>query len=193
MRVAVRRNLVVLGIVCACFVWAMIMIGLAFAMVERGNRQWWLMPAFGAVMPLITLWAVQTAHRLWSPTGATATVLSAPTVSADVAEGTEVSRPADPADGAEVPPGAPHLSARSARILSEPLSARELQVLEHLASGCSNKEIAEALFVAPGTVKAHLHHIFRKLRAGSRLQAVAHAREAGLLSRPSGEVPSKPR
>jgi DNA-binding CsgD family transcriptional regulator len=37
------------------------------------------------------------------------------------------------------------------------------------------------LFVAPGTVEAHLNHIFRKLEAETRLQAVAHAREAGLL------------
>ncbi|MCY1139989.1 response regulator transcription factor [Actinoplanes sp. Pm04-4] len=63
----------------------------------------------------------------------------------------------------------------------EPLSAREMEVLRHLAAGRSNREIAGALFVAPGTVKAHLSHIFRKLDATSRLQAVAHAREAGLL------------
>jgi ATP/maltotriose-dependent transcriptional regulator MalT len=53
-----------------------------------------------------------------------------------------------------------------------------------LATGRSNQEIAKALFVATGTVKAHLNHIFRKLDATSRLQAVAHAREAGLLDAP---------
>jgi len=53
--------------------------------------------------------------------------------------------------------------------------------LHELAAGRSNQEIASALFVATGTVKAHLNHIFRKLDATSRLQAVAHAREAGLL------------
>jgi ATP/maltotriose-dependent transcriptional regulator MalT len=54
-------------------------------------------------------------------------------------------------------------------------------VLHQLAAGRSNAEIARALFVAPGTVKAHLNHIFGKLGATSRLQAVAHAREVGLL------------
>jgi DNA-binding NarL/FixJ family response regulator len=64
---------------------------------------------------------------------------------------------------------------------AELLSSRELEVLHHLAAGRTNAEIAKVLFVAPGTVKAHLNHIFRKLDAASRLQAVAHAREAGLL------------
>jgi ATP/maltotriose-dependent transcriptional regulator MalT len=64
---------------------------------------------------------------------------------------------------------------------AEQLSPRELEVLHQLAAGRSNAEIAGALFVASGTVKAHLNHIFRKLEATSRLQAVAHAREAGLL------------
>ncbi|WP_344650607.1 response regulator transcription factor [Cryptosporangium japonicum] len=63
----------------------------------------------------------------------------------------------------------------------EALSAREIEVLRELAAGRSNAEIAAALFVARGTVKAHLHHIFRKLGATSRLQAVARARDAGLL------------
>jgi DNA-binding CsgD family transcriptional regulator len=64
---------------------------------------------------------------------------------------------------------------------AEPLSSRELEVLRHLAAGRTNAEIAKVLFIAPGTVKAHLNHIFRKLEAASRLQAVAHARAAGLL------------
>jgi ATP/maltotriose-dependent transcriptional regulator MalT len=83
----------------------------------------------------------------------------------------------------------PTPAVRRTRVLSEPLSARELEVLEQLAVGSSNKEIAAALFVATGTVKAHLNHIFRKLDASSRLQAVVHAREAGLLA----EGPDKPR
>ncbi|MFG1922623.1 response regulator transcription factor [Cryptosporangium sp. NPDC048952] len=61
------------------------------------------------------------------------------------------------------------------------LSVREIEVLRELAAGRTNAEIAAALFVAPGTVKAHLNHIFRKLGATSRLQAVAYARAAGLL------------
>ena len=45
----------------------------------------------------------------------------------------------------------------------------------------SNQEIAGVLFVAVGTVKAHVHNIFRKLDAPSRTRALARARELGLL------------
>jgi ATP/maltotriose-dependent transcriptional regulator MalT len=64
----------------------------------------------------------------------------------------------------------------------EPLSERELEVLQLLATGRSNREIAAELYVATGTVKAHLNHIFRKLQARSRLQAVTRARELRLLA-----------
>jgi len=64
----------------------------------------------------------------------------------------------------------------------EPLSERELEVLQLLAAGRSNQEIAEALVVAVGTVKTHIHHIYGKLNANSRVQAVARARELQLLS-----------
>jgi DNA-binding NarL/FixJ family response regulator len=64
----------------------------------------------------------------------------------------------------------------------EPLSERELEVLQLLATGRSNREIAAELYVATGTVKAHLNNIFRKLEARSRLQAVTRARELRLLA-----------
>lgn len=56
------------------------------------------------------------------------------------------------------------------------LSAREVEILEHIALGQSNKEIARALGVAPETIKWHLKNIFDKLNVGSRLEAV----QAGL-------------
>jgi LuxR family transcriptional regulator, maltose regulon positive regulatory protein len=65
--------------------------------------------------------------------------------------------------------------------LAEPLSEREQEILGLLAAGCSNQEIAGRLVVAVGTVKVHLHNIFRKLEAPSRTRAVARARELGLL------------
>lgn len=61
------------------------------------------------------------------------------------------------------------------------MSARELQVLELVAAGCSNSDIAAELFVSDTTVKSHLAHIFTKLGVSSRTAAVSRARERGLL------------
>jgi LuxR family maltose regulon positive regulatory protein len=63
----------------------------------------------------------------------------------------------------------------------EPLSAREQEVLRHIALGASNKQIAKALDIAPSTVKWYVQAIFGKLQVTSRTQAVARARESGLL------------
>ncbi|MCB0212835.1 MAG: tetratricopeptide repeat protein, partial [Anaerolineae bacterium] len=65
--------------------------------------------------------------------------------------------------------------------LIEPLSDREMEVLRLVAAGSSNSQIANSLIIAQGTVKKHLSNIFGKLNAESRTQAVAHARELGLL------------
>ncbi|GHO60328.1 LuxR C-terminal-related transcriptional regulator [Ktedonobacter robiniae] len=70
----------------------------------------------------------------------------------------------------------------SLRPLLDPLSAREQDVLHLLSRGASNQDIAEALVVAPGTVKHHITHILSKLEATNRTQAVARARALGLLS-----------
>jgi len=65
--------------------------------------------------------------------------------------------------------------------LIEPLSARELEVLRLVATGASNKGIAETLVIAEGTVKNHLTSILAKLEAKDRMQAVFRARELGLI------------
>ena len=65
--------------------------------------------------------------------------------------------------------------------LIDPLSARELELLQLLADGLSNREIADRLIIAVGTVKAHTVNIYRKLNVNNRLQAVARARDLGLL------------
>jgi LuxR family maltose regulon positive regulatory protein len=65
--------------------------------------------------------------------------------------------------------------------LVEPLSAREIEVLQLIAAGLSNREIADRLVIAPGTVKRHSNNIYGKLDVRSRTQAVARARDLGLL------------
>jgi LuxR family maltose regulon positive regulatory protein len=65
--------------------------------------------------------------------------------------------------------------------LVEPLTAREVEVLQLLVGGAPNRAIAEQLVVTPETVKKHLSHLFDKLGAANRTQAVARARELGLL------------
>jgi LuxR family maltose regulon positive regulatory protein len=65
--------------------------------------------------------------------------------------------------------------------LVEPLTARELEVLGLLAAGAPNRTIAEQLVVTQETVKKHLSHLFDKLGVANRTQAVARARELGLL------------
>jgi LuxR family maltose regulon positive regulatory protein len=63
----------------------------------------------------------------------------------------------------------------------EPLSERELEILRLIAEGLSNREIGERLFLALDTVKGHNRHLFDKLQAKSRTEAIARARELGLL------------
>ena len=61
------------------------------------------------------------------------------------------------------------------------LSARELDVLELLEKGFSNKEIADKLFVSLNTIKTHLAKIYQKLNVSRRTQAIQKARELGIL------------
>ena len=64
---------------------------------------------------------------------------------------------------------------------SETLSAREQAVLQLIAQGCSNQEISDQLFISLHTVKTHASHINGKLGVERRTQAVARAKELGLL------------
>ena len=79
---------------------------------------------------------------------------------------------------------APELATRVMRGMRNPaprLTSRELEVLQHLATGSSNKQIAKRLFVSEATIKSHLVHIFTKLGVESRARAIHIARESGLL------------
>jgi LuxR family maltose regulon positive regulatory protein len=77
---------------------------------------------------------------------------------------------APPGRAAATPPG-----------LAEPLTGRELEVLRLIAAGKSNQRIAHDLVVALDTVKKHVTHILGKLGAANRTEAVARARQLGLI------------
>ena len=67
---------------------------------------------------------------------------------------------------------------------AHPLTARELEVLEHVALGQTNREIAEEFVISVGTVKNHVEHVIAKLEASDRTQAVVRALELRLIDFP---------
>lgn len=76
----------------------------------------------------------------------------------------------------------PQLAAKLAeRVSGEALSPREIEVLQRMAVGKSNKEIGAELFISEGTVKTHIKSIFSKLDVVSRTEAVATANRRGLI------------
>jgi LuxR family maltose regulon positive regulatory protein len=68
-----------------------------------------------------------------------------------------------------------------AAVLIDPLSEREREILRLIAAGLSTHEIADELVIVVGTVRNHIKHIYSKLDAHSRLQAVERARTLNLL------------
>jgi LuxR family maltose regulon positive regulatory protein len=77
--------------------------------------------------------------------------------------------------------GKPQLFTTGQQPLIEPLSERELEVLDLIAKGLSNKQIASRLFLSQNTIKAHTHTIYQKLGVNSRTQAVASAKSLEIL------------
>src|SRR5262249_23774247 len=88
-----------------------------------------------------------------------------------------------PAQRVPAPQGAAAAARRvgAAGPLLGPLSERERDVLQLVAEGVSNAEIAEQLVIEVSTVKRHMSNIFAKLDAANRTQAVARARAQGIL------------
>jgi ATP/maltotriose-dependent transcriptional regulator MalT len=127
---------------------------------------WWIVPLLGAAVPILLAVIQAREHQ-----GAVAD--NAP-MATQVAAPDHESSPVPP-EHAEIPAldtsGAPDLG----------LSERELEVLALLATGQTNAEVAAALYISVGTVKSHSANIYRKLEAKNRTEAVARARELGVL------------
>lgn len=78
------------------------------------------------------------------------------------------------------------LDRRGGDSIVEQLTFREQEILQMIVEGCSNKEIAQRLFVTVATVKWHIHGVYQKLRVRSRVQAVVKARELNLIISDTG-------
>ncbi len=176
------RGVLLAALLGGAFAWAVVVLGIALAMAQEGTEQWWLVLLFGGFVLTVALAGAYLVYRRGARSRATESAKAAGTA------GTET-RTAAAAAAPEVPEGrtaAETVRAPVARSEGgesfEPLSERELEVLRPLATGRSNSEIAAELYVATGTVKAHLNNIFRKLEARTRLEAVTRARELRLLA-----------
>ena len=141
---------------------------------------WWIVPLVGAAIPLAMVVIQGREHQ-----GAIADDVSVATPEVETRVPGDGAPPgpdgsgtleatASPAAGAST--GAPQLAE-----LESDLSEREMEVLTLLASGKTNAEVADALFISVGTVKSHSANIYRKLEAKNRTEAVARARERGLM------------
>jgi len=64
----------------------------------------------------------------------------------------------------------------------EPLTPREIEVLQHIAAGSRNRGIAKKLFISEDTVKVHVRHLLEKLRASGRAQALAIGLRRGVIA-----------
>jgi DNA-binding CsgD family transcriptional regulator len=108
----------------------------------------------------------------WEPATTIATTSTTAATTATAAAPTSVA-PAPAAPAARPQP--------AAAALAEPLTARELAVLRLIAAGRTNQQIADELHLAVNTVRSYSQQLYGKLGVGSRTQAIARARELGLL------------
>lgn len=149
------------------FGWGVLVFGAAYAAIFF-TPLWWVFLLVGVALPLLFLLLAERFAPFVAP--ALPPAWPGPPAMDDMS-----SRDDAPA-GVELP-----AAARPAATLAEPLSGREREVLLLLAQGKSNSEIASDLFLALGTIKAHTNTLYRKLDARNRTEALARARDLGLL------------
>jgi LuxR family maltose regulon positive regulatory protein len=156
----------------------------ALALAARGDRA----GALGALTEALTLACPQGYVRVFADEGAPMRALLAQ-LSAARQDQRAAGRGIDPGylaalvracgQADAVPP--PSRAAGAAPGLIEPLTGRELEVLRLIAAGKSNQRIARELVVTLDTVKKHVTHVLGKLGADNRTEAVARARDLGLI------------
>lgn len=72
-------------------------------------------------------------------------------------------------------------NATESELIDSPFTPKELEILQHVANGFTNREIASALSISPKTVEFHLSSIYKKSHATSRVEAVRFAIKEGLI------------
>lgn len=122
---------------------------------------------------------LSTGLRAWGVLSAECSVEELAAGVAAVAEGLWVGAPGLVAGLMRLPRGGEGAGEES---LAEPLTAREKEVLTHMAEGLANKQIALALGISEHTVKFHLSALYAKLGAASRTEAVKRGIELGVIS-----------
>jgi DNA-binding CsgD family transcriptional regulator len=157
-------------------------LGVLCVLIIPLTDRWWIVPLLGVAGPLL-LAVVGGRPRAEPPGPLHAPELDPPRPSADRGDPTagpnERSLPASPRlDGF---PAAAKAIGATPEPLDDPLSEREREVLAVLATGRTTAEAARDLFVSVGTIKSHTANIYRKLGARNRAEAIARARELGLL------------
>ncbi len=164
------------------FVLYVLVLGFVCVLLVPLTNVWWIVPMLGAIVPIVL---VLFGGRQSGPN--TRLEMQTPDLAgAPVERGEPVPdlghrSTSESADFDWSPLKASHHEAASA-VLDDPLSEREREVLEVLATGKTTSEAARDLFVSVGTIKSHTSNIYRKLGARNRAEAIARARELGLLS-----------
>jgi DNA-binding CsgD family transcriptional regulator len=95
----------------------------------------------------------------------------------------EEERPVKPVVTVQTEPGTSRNQVDYAKIKELGISVRELEVLNELAKGLSNKAIAEKLFISESTTKTHLSNLFTKLNVSNRSQAIIRSNELNLVEK----------
>jgi DNA-binding CsgD family transcriptional regulator len=188
---AVFVALVALYAGCAAFIATPIIVAFSDSHVDLGSWTLDSIPEALLLVPLGLLGLVLTTHVVLAASALHAAWARlmlgsrARSLPADVEARPLPPEPTPPTDGSGLPVAAPTLAVAAAG--TEPLTAREQEVLLLVARGYANAEIAEALVISEGTVKTHVKHIFAKIDVRDRTQAAAFAYDHGFVT-PSPRV-----
>jgi DNA-binding CsgD family transcriptional regulator len=156
----------------------MLVLGFVCVLLVPLTDLWWIVPLAGLAAPvaLAVLGRAQPApHRRNDA--------ETPAPTPPVVTATAPDAPGGTTPAVDIPAATARTTTRNttAAPLDDPLSEREREVLAVLASGRTTSEAARDLFVSVGTIKSHAANIYRKLGARNRAEAIARARELGLL------------